>query len=85
MANWLVVLLFSVGAVAFFVLGLSVTLIVKGRYMDNEISTNPNMKRLGITCAVHDSRAEESGVDCVDLGCHSHSNCAACDVETEQK
>jgi hypothetical protein len=55
MATWVVVMLFSVGAVLLFVVGLSLTLMIKGHHIDGEISTNRHMRERGITCAVHDS------------------------------
>ena len=56
MSNILVVILFSIGAVAFFGIALSITLMTKGHHIESEISTNPNMKRLGIKCAVQETR-----------------------------
>ena len=78
MPNWLIVLALSVLAVGCFVLGLSLTLIFKGHHIDSEISTNKNMQRLGIKCAVQESR-EDVGADCADAGCSG--NCSACDIE----
>ena len=87
MATWVVVLLFSVAAVLFFVVGLSLTLMVKGRHIDGEISTNRHMRERGITCAVHDANssfgASESAVDaptCADSLCGDKS-CATCTTE----
>lgn len=78
MPSWLIVILFSVGAVAFFMVGMSITLMVKGHFIDSEISTNKNMRDLGIVCAVQESRIDEQGVHCHEVGCHS--NCAGCDI-----
>lgn len=83
MANWLIVVLCAVGAVAFFVVGMSLTLIFKGHHIDGEISTNKNMQRLGIRCAVQETREEDGTADCQDVGCTG--NCAACDVEHEKQ
>ncbi len=80
MAGWLVVLLFSVVAVLLFVVGLSLTLMIKGRHIDSEISTNRNMRERGITCAAADARASSdssTGSDCGDTLCADHS-CATC-------
>ncbi len=82
MPSWLIILLFSIGAVAFFVVGLSITIIFKGHFIDSEISTNKNMQNMGIRCAVQESRTDEQHVSCNDVGCHG--NCAACDVEEAQ-
>ncbi|MFI3305263.1 MAG: hypothetical protein R3Y68_01970 [Rikenellaceae bacterium] len=81
MANWLVVLLISIGAVAFFMIGMSITLMIKGHFIDSEISTNKHMRALGIKCAVQETRVDQDGVNCHDFGCHS--NCAACDIDHE--
>lgn len=74
----LIVILIAVVFVAFFVVGLSLTLIFKGHNIDSEIATNKNMQRLGIKCAVQESR-EDVGTDCADTGCTG--NCSACDIE----
>ncbi len=79
MATWLVVLLFSIGAVLLFVLGMSLTLMLKGHHIDSEIATNRHMRERGITCAAKDARSEQSG-DCADSLCSDH-NCAACSTE----
>jgi hypothetical protein len=82
MATWLVVLLFSVGAVVLFVVGMSLTLLIKGHHIDSEIATNKNMQARGITCAVQDARAagpngSTSDSSCADTLCGDH-NCATC-------
>ena len=74
----LVVVLVSIGLVGFFFLGMSLTQIFKGHDIDSEIATNKNMQRLGIKCAVQESR-EDTGTDCADLGCHG--NCSSCDID----
>ncbi len=81
MENYLYVLLISIGAVALFAIGLSITLMIKGHFIDSEISTNKHMRALGIHCAVQETRIDQDGVSCHDLGCHS--NCAACDIDHE--
>lgn len=74
----LIVILISIGLVSFFFLGMSLTQIFKGHDIDSEIATNKNMQRLGIKCAVQESR-EDTGTDCEDLGCHG--NCSSCDID----
>ncbi len=78
MATWLVVLLVSVLAVGLMALGLSLTLMIKGHHIDGEISTNKNMRALGITCAVHDAvgAAHNSVNSDKDYDCAS--SCASC-------
>lgn len=83
MPTWLIVFLFALGAVALFVVGMSLTLMIKGHHIDSEISTNKNMQRLGIKCAVHETREADGAADCSDgsplSGCSG--NCSACDIE----
>lgn len=78
MAHWLIVLLFSIAAVALFVIGMSLTLMIKGHNIDSEISTNKDMQRLGIKCAVQESREDSGQTDC-DSVCSG--NCSSCDIE----
>ena len=70
MSTILTVILIAVGAVAFFVVAMSLTLIFKGHHIDSEISTNKDMQRLGIKCAVQETREDMAA-----------ENCAGCDIE----
>ena len=83
MPTWLIVFLFALGAVALFVVGMSLTLMIKGHNIDSEISTNKNMQRLGIKCAAQEPREEYGTAACSDAsplsGCSG--NCGACDIE----
>ena len=83
MSNWIIVILCAVAAVALFVAGMSLTLMLKGHHIDSEISTNKEMQRRGIKCAVHKTREADGGADCSDgqgvAGCSG--NCGACDIE----
>lgn len=81
MPTWLIVFLFALGAVALFVVGMSLTLMIKGHHIDSEISTNKNMQRLGIKCAVQEAREEMADGDCAAPGCSG--NCAGCDIDRE--
>lgn len=83
MANWLIVFLCTLGAVALFAVGMSLTLIIKGHPIDSEISTNRNMQKLGIRCAVQETRDDDGTSDCSDAGCSG--NCSACDIEQEKR
>ena len=73
MPTWLILLLCAILAVGLFVLGMSLTLMIKGK----------NMQKLGIKCAVHETREADGGADCSDgqgvAGCSG--NCGACDIE----
>ena len=83
MPAWLIVLLCAIAAVAFFVVGMSLTLMIKGHHIDSEISTNKDMQRLGINCAVQETREADGSAECSDshaaAGCSG--NCGACDIE----
>ncbi len=84
MADWLVVILCTVAAVAFFVVGMSLTLMIKGHHIESEISTNKNMQRLGIKCAVQETREDMGMTDCdpsTSASSACSGNCAACDIE----
>ncbi len=95
MPAWLIVLLCSIAAVALFVLGMSLTLIVKGHPLDSEISTNEEMRRRGIKCAVQETREADGTAACAG-GASGHAaaereplagctgNCAACDVNNSE-
>lgn len=82
MANWLIVFLCALGAVLLFVIGMSLTLMIKGHDIDYEIATNKNMQRLGIRCAVQETRSDDGTADCTDAGCSG--NCSACDIHAEE-
>ena len=85
MPSWLILLLAAIAAVALFVVGMSLTLMFKGHFIDSEISTNKNMQRLGIKCAVHETREADGSADCADgqpAGCSG--NCGACDIESHE-
>ena len=83
MPAWLIVLLCAIAAVAFFVVVMSLTLMIKGHHIDSEISTNKEMQRLGIKCAVQETREADGSAECSDshaaAGCSG--NCGACDIE----
>ena len=75
----------AVAAVALFVAGMSLTLMLKGHHIDSEISTNKEMQRRGIKCAVQETREAMQQADCSDTSGLCSGNCAGCDVEHEQK
>ena len=76
----LVVILVSIGFVGFFFLGMSLTQIFKGHDIDSEISTNKDMQRLGIKCAVQETREDMGLTDC-DSDNICSGNCAGCDID----
>ena len=79
MPQWLILIGISVLAVGVFVLGLSLTLLIKGHHIDSEISTNKDMQRLGIKCAVQETR-EDMGLNDCDNDNICSGNCAGCDI-----
>ena len=83
MESMLTVILVAIGAVAFFVLAMSLTLIFNGHHIDSEISTNKDMQRLGIKCAVQETREDMAAENCDDNPCSG--NCAGCDIEHSTK
>ena len=85
MSNWIIVILCAVAAVALFVAGMSLTLMLKGHHIDSEISTNKEMQRRGIKCAVQETREAMQQADSSDTSGLCSGNCAGCDVEHEQK
>lgn len=60
MNTTLLVVLISIAALAFFVLGLSITLIRKGHNIENDVGSNRDMQRLGLECASAQIRREEA-------------------------
>ena len=80
MSNTLVVILVAIAALALFVLAMSLTLIFKGHHIDSEISTNKNMQKLGIKCAVQETREDMAAEDCEEDSLCS-GNCAGCDID----
>jgi len=89
MSSNTLVFLIAAAAVAFFVLGLSLTIIFKGHYMKSEIGDNEHMKARGIDCASRQIRREEEALrsrgtsaaeGCAAGGC---SSCTAARCENE--
>jgi hypothetical protein len=73
-----IVIVASIIAVGLFVVGLSLTLIIKGHNIKSEIGENENMRRLGIKCALEESGSTKSA-DC-DIKCRPDdtAGCASC-------
>lgn len=79
MPGWLIVFLFALGAVALFVVGMSLTLMIKGHHIDSEIATNKHMQRLGIRCTVQEAHENPGRIGCTETGCPG--SCSTCDKE----
>lgn len=85
MSSTLLIILISIGIVAFFVLAMSLTLIFKGHNIKSEISENENMRERGIKCVIQETReldAEASGSSCDENVCTT-GDCAACSTPTK--
>ena len=68
MPTWLIIILLAILAVGLFVLAMSLTLIFKGHHIDSEISTNENMRKLGIKCAVQETPLTDGGTRRLRIG-----------------
>lgn len=80
MSSLLVTIIAAIIAVGFFVLAMSLTYLFKGHHIDSEISTNKNMQRMGIKCAVQETR-EDMGLNDCDSDSLCSGNCAGCDID----
>ncbi len=72
MKTILFTILFAIGAVAFMFIGLSITRIRKGHDIQGEVGENPDMKKLGLDCAIRDMEKASAVVKDKDdriLGC----------------
>lgn len=56
MSPTLIVIIVSILILGLFVLGLSITIIRKGRFIESEISQNQEMKRRGIKCVLEETK-----------------------------
>ena len=83
MGSTLTVILIAVAAVAFFVAGLSLSIIIRGRHFDGDISTNKDMQRLGIKCPVREAREDAGTGDCDTPGCSGA--CSSCDIQHQSR
>ena len=81
MSSILVTIIVAIAVVGFFVLAMSLTYIFKGHHIESEISTNPNMQKMGIKCAVQETREDMGLADCDDDAAGCSGNCSACDIE----
>ena len=90
-SSGMLVFLIALGAVGLFVLGMSLTIIFKGHYMDSEIGTNRHMQERGIRCASQQIREEELSLrgtpnsDCASASCVSCATpCAQSDLQSAE-
>lgn len=82
MSQFLLVVLFAVGAVALFFVGYSITYFFRGRHMQTEVGDNDHMKAMGIKCASQQIREDEAllrGVPVSEIqGVCSSDDCEVC-------
>lgn len=83
MSTFLAVTGFSLAATALLVAGMSLTLIIKGHHIKSDISTNPDMQRLGIKCPVREAREMLGEESCADGACSGA--CSSCDIHSAQE
>ena len=80
MSSLLITIIAAIIVVGFFALAMSLTYLLKGHHIQSEISTNPNMQKMGIKCAVQETRKDMGLTDCeTDNICSG--NCAGCDID----
>lgn len=80
MSSFLITIVAAIAVVGFFALAMSLTYIFKGHHIESEISTNPNMKKMGIKCAVQETREDIAAESC-DNDSVCTGNCAGCDID----
>lgn len=90
MNSTLFVFLAAVFVVAFMVLGLSITLMRKGRHMQSEVGENDEMKRRGLKCATQEILEEERELgllpsDCGDAISCDLGSCNTCTTPDKHK
>ena len=80
MSTLLITIIAAIVVVGFFALAMSLTYIIKGHHIESEISTNPNMQKMGIKCAVQETREDIAAETC-DTDSVCTGNCAGCDID----
>ncbi len=84
--NIFITLAVAVVAVGLMVLGLSITLMRKGRPMQSDVGDNDAMRERGIICAAAQMRQEEAllrGRDLQDAKGCGKGECGTCAVELD--
>ncbi len=79
-ASWAVIL-FAIGFVALFVLGMSLTLIFKGHNIKSEIGDNEHMKARGIKCTLEPTDSDQLTVNSDRYDCRSEAGCNRCNIK----
>lgn len=79
--------LIAIVAIALFMVGLSITLMRRGRNLQGDVGENDDMKRLGLECTSQTIRREEAalrGEEYVPLSGCATGSCASCKEHSEQ-
>lgn len=88
MPEVVIMIIIAIIAVGMFVLGLSITLIRKGRHIHGDVGSNPEMKKRGLVCTSKQFREEEAafkgGKKQSPAGCSETVDCH-CDLDCETK
>lgn len=77
------IFLIAVVALGIFMLGLSITLMRKGRNIQGDVGDNTEMKALGLECALKEGGV--SGCNPDTESCQDGSTCGTCDKPTNQR
>lgn len=79
MTTWILVLLFSIGAVLALTVAMSIAFVIREHFIKGKIISGWQQKRRhGATCATRNVQKEHSGNDADDL-CHDiYGNCIPC-------
>lgn len=84
----MITFIIAVVAVALFVLGLSITIIRKGRPLQGDVGENDEMRKRGLECttaAIRREEAELRGEDTVGKDYSCGSDCGTCITEKDEK
>lgn len=78
---WLT-LIIALVVVAFMLVGLALTRIIKGKDLQNDVGNNDHMKKKGLVCAAKQFRDEEGVVACgEDASC---GDCGSCTTKNDK-
>lgn len=82
MNTTLLVILIAIVLVGFFVVAMSLTLMIKGHNIDSEISENKHMRDRGIKCAVQETHELDAEMAGKKAACNDATvcggNCSSC-------
>lgn len=77
-----ITLIIALIVVAFMLIGLALTRIIKGKDLQSDVGNNDHMKGKGLVCAAKQFRDEEKSVACgEDPSC---GDCGSCSVKLDK-